>query len=132
MYFVLLYCIILLCLFIFFFKQKTAYEMRISDWSSDVCSSDLDPAPRAAIYSPKATSMALGKLGRIPAGPSTIMIATMKLRAQNSPAQRISITVRKRTPQASGTHTDNGAKIGRAACRERVVSTCRSRGLLIH
>src|SRR3546814_6255127 len=31
------------CLFVwfFFFKQKTAYEMRISDWSSDVCSSDL-------------------------------------------------------------------------------------------
>src|SRR3546814_1216499 len=29
-----------MCLF-FFFKQKTAYEMRISDWSSDVCSSDL-------------------------------------------------------------------------------------------
>src|SRR3546814_9039166 len=28
-------------LFLFFFKQKTAYEMRISDWSSDVCSSDL-------------------------------------------------------------------------------------------
>src|SRR3546814_3323396 len=28
----------------FFFKQKTAYEMRISDWSSDVCSSDLDDA----------------------------------------------------------------------------------------
>src|SRR3546814_9689076 len=34
-----------LCVFlllIFFFKQKTAYEMRISDWSSDVCSSDLN------------------------------------------------------------------------------------------
>src|SRR3546814_3165628 len=31
-----------LCLtLVFFFKQKTAYEMRISDWSSDVCSSDL-------------------------------------------------------------------------------------------
>src|SRR3546814_1304354 len=30
-------CVVLL----FFFKQKTAYEMRISDWSSDVCSSDL-------------------------------------------------------------------------------------------
>src|SRR3546814_6474561 len=28
---------------VFFFKQKTAYEMRISDWSSDVCSSDLLP-----------------------------------------------------------------------------------------
>src|SRR3546814_4142480 len=34
------YCIWYLCVF-FFFKQKTAYEMRISDWSSDVCSSDL-------------------------------------------------------------------------------------------
>src|SRR3546814_12551971 len=30
----------------FFFEQKTAYEMRISDWSSDVCSSDRAPAPR--------------------------------------------------------------------------------------
>src|SRR3546814_6039993 len=30
-----------MCYFFFFFKQKTAYEMRISDWSSDVCSSDL-------------------------------------------------------------------------------------------
>src|SRR3546814_15190244 len=29
------------CIVVFFFKQKTAYEMRISDWSSDVCSSDL-------------------------------------------------------------------------------------------
>src|SRR3546814_7330786 len=29
-------------MFFFVFKQKTAYEMRISDWSSDVCSSDLD------------------------------------------------------------------------------------------
>src|SRR3546814_20788305 len=32
---------LLICFFFFFFKQKTAYEMRISDWSSDVCSSDL-------------------------------------------------------------------------------------------
>src|SRR3546814_5161671 len=31
----------MLFIFVFFFKQKTAYEMRISDWSSDVCSSDL-------------------------------------------------------------------------------------------
>src|SRR3546814_8737710 len=53
-------------LFFFFFKQKTAYEMRISDWSSDVCSSDLwqvrlrenasyvlgDEADRGVCYSP--------------------------------------------------------------------------------
>src|SRR3546814_1983996 len=34
----------------FFFKQKTAYEMRISDWSSDVCSSDLRPPVLPIIY----------------------------------------------------------------------------------
>src|SRR3546814_11775562 len=37
--------------FFFFFKQKTAYEMRISDWSSDVCSSDLDD-PLSAYSNP--------------------------------------------------------------------------------
>src|SRR3546814_8909205 len=35
------FCVVFLFFFVFFFKQKTAYEMRISDWSSDVCSSDL-------------------------------------------------------------------------------------------
>src|SRR3546814_9531732 len=42
MYFFLYFLFIFLVVFVFFFfKQKTAYEMRISDWSSDVCSSDL-------------------------------------------------------------------------------------------
>src|SRR3546814_7722344 len=42
-------CFVFICFlafhyfFVFFFKQKTSYEMRISDWSSDVCSSDLKP-----------------------------------------------------------------------------------------
>src|SRR3546814_5020846 len=54
----------------FFFKQKTAYEMRISDWSSDVCSSDLQmrrqrndvplrkrkSEPSARVFRPKATT----------------------------------------------------------------------------
>src|SRR3546814_1699458 len=53
--FIVLFCLILSALssiscyqhviyylFFFFFKQKTAYELRISDWSSDVCSSDLE------------------------------------------------------------------------------------------
>src|SRR3546814_1590983 len=50
----------ILIYFIFFFKQKTAYEMRISDWSSDVCSSDLGGggqagrAPRRANSSTRA------------------------------------------------------------------------------
>src|SRR3546814_2601368 len=51
------------CLSFFFFKQKTAYEMRISDWSSDVCSSDLPveegvhhlaPAPEIVVGAPAA------------------------------------------------------------------------------
>src|SRR3546814_1482248 len=37
--------IVSFCFGVFFFKQKTAYEMRISDWSSDVCSSDLPERP---------------------------------------------------------------------------------------
>src|SRR3546814_14365276 len=36
-------------MFFFFFKQKSAYEVRISDWSSDVCSSDLAPQARRFI-----------------------------------------------------------------------------------
>src|SRR3546814_6804409 len=47
--------VILMCV-VFFFKQKTAYEMRISDWSSDVCSSDLS---RSAVrYSAAAATRA--------------------------------------------------------------------------
>src|SRR3546814_3195145 len=41
-------CILSVVCVVFFFKQKTAYEMRISDWSSDVCSSDLFGAENVA------------------------------------------------------------------------------------
>src|SRR3546814_1240014 len=58
---------------IFFFKQKTAYEMRISDWSSDVCSSDLVILPLASrgIFAGVllAFARALGEFG------ATLMIA---------------------------------------------------------
>src|SRR3546814_6817479 len=37
-------------MFFFFFKQKTAYEMRISDWSSDVCSSDLTERELLSVF----------------------------------------------------------------------------------
>src|SRR3546814_4418392 len=47
--------------YVFFFKQKTAYEMRISDWSSDVCSSDLNSAPPILYDIPD------GKGGTLPA-----------------------------------------------------------------
>src|SRR3546814_1117909 len=44
------FCFSVFCFF--FFKQKTAYEMRISDWSSDVCSSDLIAMQRLALARP--------------------------------------------------------------------------------
>src|SRR3546814_12893577 len=46
----------MLSFYFFFFKQKTAYEMRISDWSSDVCSSDLFFHPFALSLSKGFTS----------------------------------------------------------------------------
>src|SRR3546814_4222220 len=58
-FYVLLYCSLLSGFFIFcffFFKQKTAYEMRISDWSSDVCSSDLQGRVRFVRSASKAAA----------------------------------------------------------------------------
>src|SRR3546814_1257238 len=82
-------CVRSLC--VFFFKQKTAYEMRISDWSSDVCSSDL-----------VATDPAAGGFHQSQRG----------------------VGGDRRIDRAAATFEH---KIGRASCRERVVSTCRSR-----
>src|SRR3546814_20280654 len=47
-------------MFFFFFKQKTAYEMRISDWSSDVCSSDLFRRWLESTFDPDACIVYLG------------------------------------------------------------------------
>src|SRR3546814_8073276 len=57
-------------LFFFFFKQKTAYEMRISDWSSDVCSSDLPGAAQLAEQMIGKGAVGLGEelLGALKAG----------------------------------------------------------------
>src|SRR3546814_4274709 len=66
----------------FFFKQKTAYEMRISDWSSDVCSSDLSSTvlltyssspsgDRASLCGSRCPSLR-GWVGKPPAPPATV------------------------------------------------------------
>src|SRR3546814_7238789 len=93
-------CILLLfvsvVVVVFVVKQKTAYEMRISDWSSDVCSSDLIAEPRRAI----ALSVAL-------------------LAAALSMLSLIGAT----RAQAEGPREFLGlppAQIGRASCRARV------------
>src|SRR3546814_9575672 len=52
MFFLILF-VIILCRYhiFFFFKTKTAYDVRISDWSSDVCSSDLTVSPSTTVVS---------------------------------------------------------------------------------
>src|SRR3546814_9500236 len=78
-------CLIFFFNFFFFFKQKTAYEMRISDWSSDVCSSDL-PAEVGKLFCTHPVirkisftgSTAVGKLLLSQAG-STVKKACMEL-----------------------------------------------------
>src|SRR3546814_32901 len=62
---------------VFFFKQKTAYEMRISDWSSDVCSSDLSAGPgtRANIDEfTRTTARAIEQVGGAEKGKAIIIL----------------------------------------------------------
>src|SRR3546814_4317431 len=61
---VMIVCIVVytFCDDFFFFKQKTAYEMRISDWSSDVCSSDLSCEPELSAW-PGSVSQGLYRPG---------------------------------------------------------------------
>src|SRR3546814_9628904 len=56
-------CSVFVC-YVFFFKQKTAYEVRISDWSSDVCSSDLKGAtdPTVARMFSRSDSSSISRL----------------------------------------------------------------------
>src|SRR3546814_7661294 len=100
--------------FFFFFKQKTAYEMRISDWSSDVCSSDLaalepvvgehgghrdDEAERG--HDQRLTDRTGDRVDRRLAGRTDL--------------DERAIDADNRTKQA-----DERREIGRASCRERV------------
>src|SRR3546814_3270963 len=90
----------LIVLFFVFFKQKTAYEMRISDWSSDVCSSDLvagdrvdhRPRPDPDRHFPALAGVGHGDL-------------------RGDPGTRDAGLLRRVRP---------GRQIGRASCRERV------------
>src|SRR3546814_7369033 len=93
------------CMF-FFFKQKTAYEMRISDWGSDVCSSDLGMHGRARIASIAAEDM----LKRLADGQVCVVAGFQGI----SPDGRITTLGR------GGSDTSAVAQIGRASCRERV------------
>src|SRR3546814_1660655 len=86
-----------LCLLLFFFfKQKTAYEMRISDWSSDVCSSDL----------------AAGVRTFLPAGPSA-----QRCPASCRPAAASALRSRSQDPSVAGPRTLPARHTSTSSCR---------------
>src|SRR3546814_1002835 len=91
-------------IFFFFFKQKTAYELRISDWSSDVCSSDLIGNQR----------IHFGDLARI-----AVEIAGLGLGVALQ--QRLGVGIRRRLCLDIG-HRSEERRVGKEC-----VSTCRSR-----
>src|SRR3546814_4637188 len=107
------------CLLVVFFKQKTAYEMRISDWSSDVCSSDLLLAVAAAAAGvipeaassiadlQKQTIAAIEKALPTLSGDQLVVL----LKLEHASAQPRVTLVQKIEQQQ---------QIGRASCRERV------------
>src|SRR3546814_2316610 len=104
----------------FFFKQKTAYEMRISDWSSDVCSSDLMP---------KETFKKLwGTIGR-----GGVFRGVIKNRAKDGSNYYVDAVIapfigKNGKPEKylgvryeiTKSEVERQNKIGRASCRERV------------
>src|SRR3546814_17134605 len=116
---------IIVCVFVvFFFKQKTAYEMRISDWSSDVCSSDLlavvqrlgdsggEVEPRHLLVTD--LGVQAHEFGPLERAAERDGVAE---RGQQDVAARL---VRLRLDREADVVALVGDEIGRASCRERV------------
>src|SRR3546814_4491216 len=96
------------CRCCFFCKQKTAYEMRISDWSSDVCASDLEGDERGAVRRERGRQE-IGRRGFrevLPHSSTPSALATVKMSLSPRP-QRLATMI-------------SSFEIGRASCRERV------------
>src|SRR3546814_4706630 len=98
----------------FFFKQKTAYEMRISDWSSDVCSSDLttrrESGMTSDLFEDERRDLVLADRAVLLAGfalpVEAALIDALDRVAARAPFRHMI--------------TPGGFQIGRASCRERV------------
>src|SRR3546814_3219121 len=108
-----------------FVKQKTAYEMRISDWSSDVCSSDLDGAVREGDQPVGRTPRHL-RPGRRPQ-------PEFRPHLGRQPSQRLNLAPREGAPQplegavAIAVERSEERRVGKECVR-----TCRSRWSRYH
>src|SRR3546814_2133109 len=116
---------------LFFFKQKTAYEMRISDWSSDVCSSDLAGTEDAAANS----GLAIGTNALVIELELFRCAGILVADCLEEPDHIC--TVFRRVPGTVETHDQPFGWHRSLRSEERrvgkeCVSTCRSRGSLYH
>src|SRR3546814_3928886 len=101
---------LVLCV-VFFFKQKTAYEMRISDWTSDVCSSDLAEYPRGdAVLVPRMAD----------ADAQAVELAVAEQAHGVAQAVLATVAAVELQPRHAGWQVEFVVQIGRASCRERV------------
>src|SRR3546814_2839676 len=100
-------------MYFFFFKLMTAYDMRISDWSSDVCSSDL---PRVS----EKSAIAQGPCRSTQAAFDEFPVDQVPERLDILRPRVAVIDVIGVFPHIAGKQRVIGAEIGRASCRERV------------
>src|SRR3546814_10715812 len=100
----------------FFFKQKTAYEMRISDWSSDVCSSDLCGLVSERRTDRNVTRITLDE----PTGSIETIVIDEDLQKTASSLLMDQFVMEKIVASKNGGFIVKDIKIGRASCRERV------------
>src|SRR3546814_12659930 len=109
-------------MFFFFFKQKTAYEMRISDWSSDVCSSDLLALTRGERFAEKVDRLLLVRPKLDHARPPRITSKGVRSSSCALPSPLTNSLLPDRTPSPPPPPRCKSfvPKIGRASCRERV------------
>src|SRR3546814_3628691 len=112
----------------FFFKQKTAYEMRISDWSSDVCSSDLFPRNSAGASAPDAprTESRPTPRGAAPARPRRTA-AEAEYYSAGGRAARSRATVRPSDPRSLARSGIRRRRSEERRVGKEGVSKCRSR-----
>src|SRR3546814_13121080 len=122
----------------FFFKQKTAYEMRISDWSSDVCSSDLVSYDQSKFIAQSIQEVFHALMVALALVIGVIFLFLRSWRATLIPAVAIPVSVvgsfivigalgysinvltLLALVLAIGLVVDDAIEIGRASCRERV------------
>src|SRR3546814_4818610 len=98
----------------FFFKQKTAYEMRISDWSSDVCSSDLRSSETAQVFFDDVRVPQRNRIGQEGAGFMMQMLQFQEERLFGA------ANMLKGLEHCIDSTIAYCKEIGRASCRERV------------